>query len=61
VIHGTSDRFIPVKASYELYANANVERSLDLVPRMGHAYDALATEPIVRGVAWTLSARSLTH
>jgi pimeloyl-ACP methyl ester carboxylesterase len=59
VIHGTSDRFIPVKASYDLYANAKAERTLDLVPRMGHAYDALATEPIVRGVAWTLGARTL--
>jgi alpha-beta hydrolase superfamily lysophospholipase len=59
VIHGTSDRFIPVKASYDLYAHANAERSLDLVPRMGHAYDELATEPISRGVAWTLGARTL--
>jgi alpha-beta hydrolase superfamily lysophospholipase len=58
VVHGTSDRFIPVKASYELYANAVSERSLDLVPRMGHAYDPLATAAIRRGVAWSLGTRA---
>ncbi len=57
VIHGTSDRFIPVKASYELYANATSERMLELVPRMGHAYDELATEAIRRAVTWSLSNR----
>lgn len=57
VVHGTSDRFIPVKASYELYAHATTERSLDLVPDMGHAYDPLATAAIRRGVAWSLATR----
>jgi alpha-beta hydrolase superfamily lysophospholipase len=57
VIHGTSDRFIPVKASYDLYAHTTGERILDLVPRMGHAYDDLATNAISRGVAWTLDTR----
>ena len=59
VIHGTHDRFIPVKASYDLYAHATGERSLDLVPRMGHAYDELATDPISRGVAWSLRTSAL--
>jgi len=59
VVHGTSDRFIPMKASYELYANAIGERSLDLVPGMGHAYDSLATDPISRSVGWTLRSSAL--
>ena len=35
VVHGTADRFIPMRAAYELYASATSERSLDLVPGMG--------------------------
>lgn len=59
VIHGAADRFIPMKAAHELYAHAPAERSLDLVPSMGHAYDELATDPIGRGVAWCLRASAL--
>jgi pimeloyl-ACP methyl ester carboxylesterase len=58
VVHGTSDRFIPMKAAYELYANGPQQRALDLVPRMGHAYDDLATDAIGRGVTWALLSRS---
>jgi alpha-beta hydrolase superfamily lysophospholipase len=60
VIHGTNDRFIPVKSSYELYAKATAERSLELVPRMGHAYDQLATDAIRRAVMWSLTNRLVT-
>lgn len=59
VVHGTADRFIPMRAAYELYASATSERSLDLVPGMGHAYDAVATDSIRRGVEWSLRASSL--
>jgi pimeloyl-ACP methyl ester carboxylesterase len=59
VVHGTSDRFIPMKAAHELYANGPRERALDLVPKMGHAYDDLATEAIGRGVAWSLRSSAL--
>jgi pimeloyl-ACP methyl ester carboxylesterase len=59
VVHGTADRFIPMRAAYELYSRANTERSLDLVPGMGHAYDPVATESIRRGVAWSLKASAL--
>jgi pimeloyl-ACP methyl ester carboxylesterase len=58
IVHGTSDRFIPMKASYELYANAGDERSLDLVPGMGHAYDEPASDAINRAVAWALRTRT---
>lgn len=54
VVHGTADRFIPVKAAYELFANAGEHRSLDLVPGMGHAYDTGSAEAIHRGIAWAL-------
>jgi alpha-beta hydrolase superfamily lysophospholipase len=59
LVHGTADRFIPMKASYELYAAATGARSLDLVPAMGHAYDPLGTEAIHRGVTWSLRSSAL--
>jgi len=59
LIHGTADRFIPMKASYELYAAANGARSLDLVPEMGHAYDPIGSDAIHRSVEWSLRSSAL--
>ncbi|MCZ7527129.1 MAG: lysophospholipase [Acidimicrobiia bacterium] len=55
LVHGTRDRFIPVGDAHELFAQAGPARRLDVVPGMGHAFEAAALAPIVDAVAWTLA------
>jgi pimeloyl-ACP methyl ester carboxylesterase len=56
VIHGQADHFIRPCDAVELFRHAPEPRRLDLVPGMGHAYDALAVSPVVSAVEWVLAA-----
>ena len=59
IVHGSRDRFIPVREAERLYARAGVNRRLDIVPGMGHGFGSLATPAIVDAVRWTLSTRNV--
>ena len=54
IIHGARDRFILPRAARELYALANEPRRLEVVPGMGHAFDAIGTPAIEHAVDWIL-------
>jgi alpha-beta hydrolase superfamily lysophospholipase len=53
-IHGARDRFILPGAARELYSLANEPRRLEIVPGMGHAFDAAGTSTIESAVDWIL-------
>lgn len=56
VVHGEGDRFIRPSEGVEIYRHCRGQRRLDLVPGMGHAYDAVAVPTIVAAVDWALEA-----
>ena len=58
IVHGTSDRFISPTEAPVLYAAANDPRRIDLVPGMGHAFDAPGIPAICAAVEWALAMRS---
>jgi pimeloyl-ACP methyl ester carboxylesterase len=55
IVHGTRDRFIASGEARLLYAGANDPRRVDLVPGMGHAFDAAGIPAICDAVAWALA------
>lgn len=55
IIHGERDRFILPRAARELYALANEPRRLEIVPGMGHAFDAAGTPTIEHAIDWILA------
>jgi alpha-beta hydrolase superfamily lysophospholipase len=55
IIHGARDRFILPRAAEELYAFANDPRRLEVVPGMGHAFDAVGTPVIENAIDWVLA------
>jgi alpha-beta hydrolase superfamily lysophospholipase len=55
IVHGTSDRFIAPSEAPLLYAAANDPRRIDLVPGMGHAFDAPGIPVICAAVEWALA------
>jgi pimeloyl-ACP methyl ester carboxylesterase len=57
IVHGTSDRFIAPSEAPLLYAAANDPRRIDLVPGMGHAFDAPGIPFICAAVEWALATR----
>ncbi len=57
IVHGTSDRFIAPSEAPLLYAAANDPRRIDLVPGMGHAFDAPGVPIICAAVEWALAMR----
>jgi alpha-beta hydrolase superfamily lysophospholipase len=59
IVHGSRDRFIPVREAERLYARAGANRRLDIVPGMGHGFGSRATPAIVEAVRWALSTRSV--
>jgi pimeloyl-ACP methyl ester carboxylesterase len=60
IVHGTDDRFIEPAEARTLHAHAHDPRRLELVPGMGHAFDAPAV-PVVRGaVDWALARRAVS-
>jgi pimeloyl-ACP methyl ester carboxylesterase len=54
-IHGTDDRFIPVRDAAELFEATPDPRHLLVVRGMGHAFEPIAIEPIRDAVAWALA------
>jgi pimeloyl-ACP methyl ester carboxylesterase len=59
IVHGSSDRFIPVTAARELHEAAASPSRLDVVPGLGHAFEPAAISPIVDAVEWSLQAAAL--
>jgi len=56
IVHGLRDRFIQPTAARTLYARARDPRRIELVPRMGHAYDDHAVPAVLHSVEWAISA-----
>lgn len=54
IVHGTADRFIPVRDAVELHDAATGPSRLDIVAGLGHAFEAPSIEAVRRAVAWTL-------
>lgn len=53
-VHGADDRFVPASAARDLHAAAHEPRRLDVVDRMGHAFEP-ASVPVIRtAVDWAL-------
>jgi pimeloyl-ACP methyl ester carboxylesterase len=58
IVHGLADRFLPALEARHLHGSATGPRRLDLVPAMGHAFDASGTATIVAAVGWCLGAEN---
>jgi pimeloyl-ACP methyl ester carboxylesterase len=54
IVHGLADRFMPALEASRLHEQATGRRRLDLVPAMGHAFDAVGTATILAAVTWCL-------
>jgi alpha-beta hydrolase superfamily lysophospholipase len=54
IVHGTDDRFIPVRDAIELHDAARGPARLDVVPGLGHAFEPPSIGAVRRGVAWAL-------
>jgi pimeloyl-ACP methyl ester carboxylesterase len=57
IVHGADDRFIAPTEAPLLYASANDPRRVDVVPGMGHAFDAAGIPAIGNAVDWALARR----
>jgi len=55
IVHGTSDRFIPVRDAARLHAAAPEPRRLVVVPDLRHAFEPPAVAPVRDSVRWVLS------
>lgn len=53
VIHGRRDLLIPASEARRLYDAVHEPRRLDVVPRMGHAFQPQLREPLLAALAWT--------
>jgi pimeloyl-ACP methyl ester carboxylesterase len=54
IVHGLADRFMPALEASRLHDQVTGRRRLDLVPAMGHAFDAVGTSTILAAVSWCL-------
>jgi pimeloyl-ACP methyl ester carboxylesterase len=59
VVHGTDDRFIPVRDAIELHEASRQPSRLDVVPGLGHAFEPPSIAAIRQGVAWALDHRDM--
>ncbi len=59
IVHGRSDHFIPLTEAHLLYESAPEPRRLELVPDMGHAFDAVGLLPVCDAVAWAARAAAI--
>jgi len=55
IVHGLADRFMPALEASRLHHQVTGRRRLDLVPAMGHAFDAVGTSTILAAVSWCLA------
>jgi uncharacterized protein len=54
IVHGTEDRFIPVRDAVELHEAATGPTRIDIVPGLGHAFEAPSVAAVRESVAWVL-------
>src|SRR5262249_17125916 len=54
IVHGTDDRFIPVRDAVELHEAAPGPTPIDIVPGLGHAFEAPWSDAGRRSVSWVL-------
>jgi len=52
IVHGTDDPFIPADDAKLIYEAANEPRRLELVDRLGHAFEQECVAPVIDAVAW---------
>jgi alpha-beta hydrolase superfamily lysophospholipase len=60
IVHGTEDRFIPVRDAVELHDAARHPSRLDVVPGLGHAFEPASIAAVQRGVNWALDRAPAT-
>jgi hypothetical protein len=58
-VHGTDDRFIPLRDAALLSEATPEPRRLVIVRGMGHAFEPIGIEPVRDAVAWALDSRQL--
>jgi alpha-beta hydrolase superfamily lysophospholipase len=54
IVHGTEDRFIPVRDAVELHDAATSPSRIDIVAGLGHAFEPPSIDAVRRSVAWTM-------
>jgi alpha-beta hydrolase superfamily lysophospholipase len=59
IVHGESDRFVPVREARGLYSSGGGPRRLYLVPKMGHAFHGEAVPVIAEAVDWALAQSTI--
>ncbi|MBX7431863.1 lysophospholipase [Mycobacterium sp. Y57] len=57
IVHGRQDGMIRARAALELYDAASEPRRVELVERMGHAFQTAGVEPVTRAVEWAFEQR----
>ena len=55
IVHGTEDRFIPVRDAIELHDAALSPSRIDIVAGLGHAFEPPSIEAVQRAVDWVLA------
>jgi alpha-beta hydrolase superfamily lysophospholipase len=58
IVHGTEDRFIPVRDALELHDAALGPSRIDIVAGLGHAFEPPSIEAVRRAVTWVLDRHS---
>jgi pimeloyl-ACP methyl ester carboxylesterase len=54
IVHGTDDKFIPLRDAIELHDATKGPARLDIVAGLGHAFEAPSIDAVRRGVTWAL-------
>ena len=57
IVHGTDDRFIPVRDAGELHDAATSPCRIEIVAGLGHAFEPPSIDAVRRGVNWALDVR----
>jgi len=56
IVHGTEDRFVLPREAEELALAAGGRCRLHMVPKMGHAFDRVATPAVLSAIEWVLAS-----
>jgi alpha-beta hydrolase superfamily lysophospholipase len=54
IVHGTDDKFIPLRDAIELHDASKGPARLDIVAGLGHAFEAPSIDAVRRSVTWVL-------
>src|SRR3954467_5086995 len=57
IVHGTEDRFIPVRDAVELHDAATSPSRIDIVAGLGHAFEPPSIDAVRRAGDWALDMR----